>query len=297
MSDSLVVLFSNRLEVWNPSQLPSPLNPAKRRVAHASVLVNRLIAESLYLNEYIERMGTGTLDMVRRCTEVGLPEPDFSDTGQFVTTAWRTSMVTIRSDKHPVSDANVLMLLPNGTWKRATTNENGEALLETESRSVPLDVLVAAKGFSAHVERGWVPAVHPLSLELQGVDGGAAIFSELTGEIQGLKGLLKFTRDSRGRIYLNAANVSINDSQPQPMHCSLGEELHLVDSDGDDLAVRIVDVVGQSALVEYRTSRHQDSQSHSQTRRQSHSQTRRRSQTRRQSHSQSHSQSHWDLGC
>ena len=286
------MLSSNRLEVWNPSQLPSPLNPAKRRVAHASVLVNRLIAESLYLNEYIERMGTGTLDMVRRCTAVGLPEPDFSDTGQFVTTVWRTSMVTIRCDGHPVSDANVLMLLPNGTWKRATANENGEALLQTESRGVPLDVLVAAKGFSAHVERGWVPAVHPLSLELQGVDGGAAIFSELTGELPGLKGLLKFTRDSRGRIYLNAANVSINDSQPQPVQCSLGDELHLVDSDGDDLAVRIVDVVGQSALVEYRTSRHQDSQSHSQTRSQSHSQTRRRSQTR----SQSHSQSHRDLG-
>ena len=233
--DSLVMLSSNRLKVWNPGRLPSPLNPAKLQVARASVPVNRLIGESLYLNEHIELMGTGTLDMVRRCTEVRMPEPDFSDTGQFVTTVWRTSMVTIRCDGHPVSDANVLMLLPNGTWNRATANENGEALLQTESRGVPLDVLVAAKGFSAHVERGWVPAVHPLSLELQGVDGGAAIFSALTGELPGLKGLLKFTRDSRGRIYLNAANVSINDSQPQPVQCSLGEELHLVDSDGDDL--------------------------------------------------------------
>ena len=256
-----VMLFSNRLEVWNPGRLPSPLNPAKLRVAHASVPVNRLIAESLYLAEYIERMGTGTLDMVRRCTEVGLPEPDFSDTGQFVTTVWRTSVVTVRCDEHPVSGANVLMLLPNGTWKRATTDENGEALLETEARSVPLDVFVAAKGFTAHVERGWVPAVHPLSLELQGVDGGAAIFSEMTGELPGLKGLLRLTRDSRGRVYLNVASVSINDGQPQPVLCSFGEELHLVDSDGDELAVRVVSVVGQSALVEYRAPQHQDSQS------------------------------------
>lgn len=237
------------------------LNPAKLRVAHASVPVNRLIAESMYLNEYIERVGTETLDMVRRCTEVGLPEPSFSDTGQFVTTVWRTSMVTVRCDEHPVSDANVLMLLPNGTWKRSTTNENGEALLQTESRSVPVDVLVAAEGFTAHVERGWVPAVHPLSLELQGVVGGAAVFSELTGELPQLKGLVKLTRDSRGRTYLNVENVSINDSEPQPVQCSLGEELHLVDSDSDYLALHIVDVVGQSALVEYRASRHQDSQS------------------------------------
>ena len=44
-----VMLFPDRLEVWNPGRLPPPLDPAKLRVAHASVPVNRLIAESLYL--------------------------------------------------------------------------------------------------------------------------------------------------------------------------------------------------------------------------------------------------------
>ena len=254
-----VMLFSDRLEVWNPGRLPVPLNLENLREPHASVPSNPLIAESLYLAEYIERMGTGTLDMIRRCAEVGLPEPGFSDTGQFVTTVWRSSVVTVCCDGEPISDVAVLALLPNGTWKQAKTNEAGEALLETETRSLPLSIFVAAKGFAAHVERSWTPAERPLFLELRRVDGGgAAIFPESTGQLPGLKGHLRPTRDTQGRIYLDAGDISINDGQPQPVQCSLGEDLHLMDSNSADLVVRIVDIVGQSALVEYRASQGQD---------------------------------------
>ena len=59
------------------------------RVAHGSVPRNPLLAESLYLAEYIERMGTGTLDMIRRCAEAGLREPGFAVEDGFVTILWR----------------------------------------------------------------------------------------------------------------------------------------------------------------------------------------------------------------
>lgn len=45
---------------------------------------NPLLAESMYLVNYIERMGTGTLDMIRRCVAAGLPEPEFTVTDVFV---------------------------------------------------------------------------------------------------------------------------------------------------------------------------------------------------------------------
>ena len=48
-----------------------------------------LLAEPLYLTQYIERMGTGTLDMIRRCRDAGLPEPEFDDSSGFKTTIWR----------------------------------------------------------------------------------------------------------------------------------------------------------------------------------------------------------------
>lgn len=37
----------------------------------------------------IERMGTGTRDMIRRCREAGLPEPEFNERDGFVTTIYR----------------------------------------------------------------------------------------------------------------------------------------------------------------------------------------------------------------
>ncbi|MFH1147988.1 MAG: ATP-binding protein [Pseudomonadota bacterium] len=40
---------------------------------------NRLLCEPLFLAHYIERAGTGTLDIVRLCTESGMPEPEFRD--------------------------------------------------------------------------------------------------------------------------------------------------------------------------------------------------------------------------
>ena len=49
-----------------------------------------LIADPLFLAHYIEKAGTGSLDMIRLCRESGLPEPDFEQRGnQFVVTLWR----------------------------------------------------------------------------------------------------------------------------------------------------------------------------------------------------------------
>ncbi|RQW77634.1 MAG: DUF4062 domain-containing protein [Methanothrix sp.] len=84
-----VMLFSDRLEVWNPGTLPPALTLERLRQPHGSVPGNPLLAESLYLTKYIERMGTGVGDMIERCRSVGLPEPEFSLTDGFVTTIRR----------------------------------------------------------------------------------------------------------------------------------------------------------------------------------------------------------------
>ncbi len=79
-----VMLFSDRLEVWNPGTLPPSLTLAQLRQPHGSVPANPLVAEPLYLTKYIERMGTGTRDMIERCRKAGLPEPEFALTDGFV---------------------------------------------------------------------------------------------------------------------------------------------------------------------------------------------------------------------
>ena len=87
-----VMLFADRLEVRNPGRLLPPLTLEKLREPHNSLPVNSLLAESLYLAEYIERMGTGTLDMIRRCVGAGLSEPEFAVTDGFVTTVRRKAL-------------------------------------------------------------------------------------------------------------------------------------------------------------------------------------------------------------
>lgn len=84
-----VMLFADRLEVMNPGRLPPPLTVEKLRVPHQSLPGNPLLAESMYLLRYIEKMGIGTVDMIRRCVEAGLREPEFDVGARFVTRIWR----------------------------------------------------------------------------------------------------------------------------------------------------------------------------------------------------------------
>jgi ATP-dependent DNA helicase RecG len=95
-----VMLFADRLEVWNPGALPAGMTTATLRVEHASVPHNPLISEPLFWAHYIERAGTGTLDMIALCREAGLAEPEFEQRGdQFVLTIRRKQRA--RQDKPP----------------------------------------------------------------------------------------------------------------------------------------------------------------------------------------------------
>lgn len=90
-----VMLFSDRLEIWNPGRLPASLSFASLRRSHASVPRNPLLAEPLFLAGYIERAGTGTVDMIDLCTAAGLQPPEFrQDEGHFVQTLWRPAPLT-----------------------------------------------------------------------------------------------------------------------------------------------------------------------------------------------------------
>ena len=85
-----VSVFSDRIEVWNPGSLPRGLRPDDLAKPHSSEPANPLIARPLYLAHYIESLGTGTLDVIRRCRESDLPLPQFEQRGnQFVVTLWR----------------------------------------------------------------------------------------------------------------------------------------------------------------------------------------------------------------
>jgi predicted HTH transcriptional regulator len=85
-----VMLFKNRLEVWNPGYLPLGLTVERLLVPHPSLPPNPLLANPLYLAGYIERMGTGTGDIIAKCLALGLKQPEFIQSEDFKTILWRS---------------------------------------------------------------------------------------------------------------------------------------------------------------------------------------------------------------
>jgi predicted HTH transcriptional regulator len=92
-----VMLFSDRLEVWNPGGLIPPLTFEALRCPHPSIPRNPLLAEPMFLARYIERAGTGTLDMAALSRDARLKDPQFRfEHGQFIQVLWRPEAVTQR---------------------------------------------------------------------------------------------------------------------------------------------------------------------------------------------------------
>ncbi len=79
-----VMVFIDRVEIWNPGKLPSQLKIEQLKKRHASYPNNPLLAEVLYLADYIQKAGSGTLEMIKQCRKKGLPDPEFSvNSGEF----------------------------------------------------------------------------------------------------------------------------------------------------------------------------------------------------------------------
>ena len=140
-----VMLFTDRIEVLNPGRLPPPLTLEQLRVAHASIPNNPLIAESLYLAQYIERMGTGTLDMIRRCSDAGLPEPEFTISSGFKTTIWRGTppeQIKVQPESLPGDlKSRVLSLLTNEPMSKSELSKKlGQKKISQQLNKVVRDL-------------------------------------------------------------------------------------------------------------------------------------------------------------
>jgi len=104
-----VMLFADRLEVWNPGELPLALTIPQLRRPHASIPRNPLIADPMFLARYAEKAGSGILDMIARCKQAGLPAPEFrQEGGQFIQTLGRPApQVTPQVEAQEAQEAQV----------------------------------------------------------------------------------------------------------------------------------------------------------------------------------------------
>ena len=81
-----------------------------------------------------------------------------------------------RAKRRPAPAWRQLLTL---SWKRATTDEEGEGTVDLHTTHLPMTVFPAAPGYTAHLEREWVPSRGALTIELEVLrEGSSIIFSE-----------------------------------------------------------------------------------------------------------------------
>ncbi len=266
-------MFKDRLEIDSPGQLPNGMtiegmeaSQATRNEVIASVFgripVNQ-VTGSGHRGYLMERRGDG-VSIIRKETREAtgtLPEYHVVDESSLVLCIPAAKLelvpadatVTVHSGGESLAGIEILALFPNKTWVRTTTDEAGEAALDLYTTHLPMTVYAAAPGYAAGIRREWTPNQGGLVLELEPLEsGGAAIFAQSTGHLPGLRGRLNPIRDTSDRTYLYAENIAIDEGRQQPVPFRLGKPIRLTDAYGAELSVMIVDIIGQSALVEYR---------------------------------------------
>ena len=269
-----LTMFEDRLEICSPGNLPSNLtvgSMGQRQSTRNEVLTSVMGKMNAGGTEaaggrqfFMERRGDGVPIIRRETQELCGVLPDFRlvdeaelilsiPAAQLISTP-TTAVISVRSIGKPLANAVVLALFPNKTWKQAVTDANGEAVVNLHSTHLPMVVFASAQGFAAGMEQDWIPAQRPLALEMKPMPGGgSAILREVTGHIPGLSGRLNPIRDTLDRTYLYASNIAINQGRQQPVHFTLGEELRLTDAEGREVMLCVVNIVGRSALLEYRS--------------------------------------------
>jgi len=72
-------VYSDRLVVMNEGKLPPEVPVEKLKTEHLSKPRNTLLADVFYKAGFIESWGRGTIKIMEKCREQGLPEPDFEE--------------------------------------------------------------------------------------------------------------------------------------------------------------------------------------------------------------------------
>lgn len=74
-SGATLLVYPDRVEIWNSGQLPKGWSASKLRHTHPSLPANPDIAHFLFIRNLMERVGRGTVRMIEACREAKIPAP------------------------------------------------------------------------------------------------------------------------------------------------------------------------------------------------------------------------------
>jgi len=183
-----VMLFRDRLEIWSPGGLPKGMTIAKLGKLHHSVPVNPLLAQAMYLRGYIEKVGSGTRDMVTKSRAWGNEAPvwEIEDGDDFRVVLKRPDIGGVRA--------------ASATTRKTTSNTTSKTSRYTSSKTSRCTARIA-------------PLRSDLEAACEGLTGNARKIMQVISEdpgvtIESLATLVKLTPDGV-RYHLKALAKSV----------------------------------------------------------------------------------------
>ena len=268
-------IFDDRLELYSPGALPNTLpieamrnRQATRNETLASILHRLRVGDIAGAGDrqyFLEQRGEGVPIIYEQTRDLTGRDPEYELLGG---TELRLTLPSARAPVtgiegrvsvavagRPLAGAQVVALYPNKTWMEGTTDSFGRVAFGFHSE-LPITVFCAAPGHGGRVAQNWRPP-QPLSLQLDPLPmGGSVVFPQQTGHLPNLAGRLNPILDNLDRMYLYATNVSIDQGKQQPVHFKLNQPLLLTDVNGFEWMVRFIEMLGDSALLEYELPEH-----------------------------------------
>jgi len=135
-----VRIFDDRVEIWNPGSLPEGWTVEKLKQTHESIPKNPLIAHQFFLVRFIEKWGTGTIEMVKRCIEWGLPEPEFEFTGTSLVVNFKRSLLTDEILRNLGFNERQIKLLKDLKAQKFITSSEYEKIFNITDRQARMDL-------------------------------------------------------------------------------------------------------------------------------------------------------------
>jgi len=163
------------------------------------------------------------------------------------------STVTIKSENGaPIESVDVWMFKPNGTHNGWKSNANGQATFTKMKSGDFYTVFCAHPDYPAVIVDNH-EAGFDISISMNKSSGIGSTMFDSTGYLPGLKGRLNPILDSSKRTYIYGDNIAINGSvDGQPKHFEFGENINLEDCDGNVVDIRILRIIGECAILNYK---------------------------------------------
>ena len=186
-----LLMFEDRLESVPPG---TPKQFDRRRHVREAINTQRSLVSVLarmrigdiagaeHREFFMERRGDGVPVIFRETKELSGNSPEYHlvDGSELclvipaasVELSPASVVITAHQGNRPHPGVDILVLFPNHTWKRATTDKQGNAIFDLHSTHLPMTVFAASDGFAAHLERDWMPAERVLAIELDALPAG-----------------------------------------------------------------------------------------------------------------------------